>query len=229
MSVLLALAFTSAPSWGQELPELLVQIHWARAKLGLPALSGPEEELFALGVFLQGTGRNAEARALFQEILQRFPDSDELGEVWLGIGDTFEGEDQHAEAHSAYLRASTYLTGKRRVLALDRAAWELAHQGEPDRAFALVVEAIEHSFGSGQEIGELFEVQREALRDLVVFAAQVDADEHPRRSPYGLAHMETLWELHARMAGLYRQAGEIERAALIEGWLLRLTTDPTDL
>jgi tetratricopeptide (TPR) repeat protein len=229
MSALLAMALLAAPSWGQELPELLVKIHWARAQLGMPALAGPEEELFALGVYLQGAGRNAEARAIFQTILERWPDSPDLGEVWLGVGDTHEGEGQHTEAHAAYLRASTYLTGQRRVLALDRAAWELAHQGEPERAFSLVVDALEHSFGSGQETGALFEVQREALRDLVVFAAQIDADAHPRRSPYGLAHMDTLWDLHARMAGLYRQAGELERAARIEGWLLRLTSDPTDL
>jgi tetratricopeptide (TPR) repeat protein len=226
MSAFLSLALLAAPSWGQDLPELLVKIHWARQQLGQPPLAGPEEELLALGIYLQGTGRDAEARAIFHQILARYPDSPDLGEVWLGIGDTHEGEGDHEAAHAAYVRASSFLTGRRRVLALDRAAWELAHQGEPARAFATVVEALEHSFGSGQEPGSLIDVQREALRDLVAFSAMIDAQQHAGRSSSGLVHLEVLWDLHARMAGVCRQEGEVEKAVDIERWLYVLASTP---
>lgn len=224
MSGFLAATLWTAQALGQspalEGELLLDKIRWARAALGQPPLSGPEEELLALGVFLQGTGRNAEARALFWQIVSRFPDSPDLGEAWLGIGDTHEAEGQHRAAHEAYLEASRYLTGHRRVLALDRSAWQLTRLGEHERAFTTVVEALEHSFGSGQTpTPALLAIQREALRDLVAFSALIDADQHPSRSPSGLTHLEILWDLHARMAGLCRQQGEVERAADIEGWL----------
>jgi tetratricopeptide (TPR) repeat protein len=128
MSAFLSLALLAAPSWGQDLPELLVKIHWARQQLGQPPLAGPEEELLALGIYLQGTGRDAEARAIFHQILARYPDSPDLGEVWLGIGDTHEGEGDHEAAHAAYVRASSFLTDRRRA-----ARWPLLVGAGPPR------------------------------------------------------------------------------------------------
>jgi TolA-binding protein len=143
-----------------------------------PSYERTDEVLFVVAYNLYESGKKDAALANYNLLIKRYPQSKFVPDAYLQLGDHYFNGNDLARARAAYERAVSYRLPKIYAFALYKLAWcdynAADFQGAIDK-FKAVIDYADAQ--AAQSVGKRDRIEKrsEALRDMVLAYAQIDA------------------------------------------------------
>ena len=176
-----------------------------------PTFEDIDAVLYYLGANYLQIGENDNARIFFEELAQNFPQSEYLQQSHLLLGELDFAEGYMESAQLYYSFVATDPGTSIHYYALYKIAWCIYNlaQGPDDYEEGLdilleVIEGTDALEGRGDT-----RLQRDALRDMVLFYAEVGRADRAYRT-FNAISPDEAFNLSARLARIYGEKGEYE-------------------
>jgi TolA-binding protein len=140
-----------------------------------PRYERSDEVLFILGHNLYENGSREEGVASYRALVEQYPQSRFVPDAYVQMGEHFFASNDLARARSAFEKAAAFRLPKLYPFALYKLAWCDYNAGAHFEAIAKFQEVI--SYAEGEMRGDRVQLRNEALRDIVLAYARVDAVE----------------------------------------------------
>jgi len=168
-----------------------------------------DEVLFVLGYNLYEMGKKTDGIKFYWDLIKQFPKSKFAPDAYLALGEHFFNNNEVFKAVQAYQKALGYQDQKIYVFALYKLAWCDFNLGEYDKGIEKLKQVVE--IAEGEERSKI-QLKREALNDLSLFFAYVDAVDEARDYFERAAGKSAVRELVKRLARIYEEQGKNDQA-----------------
>lgn len=186
-----------------------------------PGYARRDEVLFADAYNKAELGRREEAIAGYVELLRAFPGSRFAGDAQVQLGEHYFESNQLQKAREAYGQALDSPNASLRNFARYKLAWCDYNAGDDEAAISKLKEVVADARGGRGTADQ----RREALGDLVLGFARLDAIDEAMRYFEAEASESEARHLIARLAGLLLDAGHPKSARRAYGWLIATAPD----
>jgi len=140
-----------------------------------PSYERRDEVLFVAAHNLYDSGQREQGVARYQTLIQRHPDSRFVPDALIQLGEHFFARNDLPRARAAFERAAAFHVPKLYAFAVYKLAWCDYNAGAYSRAIARFQEVI--AYAEGETRGDRVQLKAEALRDIVLAYARIDAVE----------------------------------------------------
>ena len=190
-----------------------------------------DEVLFNLAYNLYDTGKKKEAIARYWDLIRQHPDSKFVPDAYVQMGEHFFNSNDLERARKAYQKALAFNIPQIYAFALYKLAWCDFNAGAYEEAihkFQKVVSYQEQAIASGAraERKDKVQLKNEALADMVLSWAQLNAVDQARDYYAQHASRRKTHHLMARLANVYFDAGKWDPA--IHTYQMIIQEDPAD-
>jgi TolA-binding protein len=174
-----------------------------------PGYERRDEVLFVLGHNLYESGSREEGVASYRALVERYPRSRFAPDAYVQMGEHFFAANDLSRARAAFEKAASFRLPRLYPFALYKLAWCDYNAGAHSAAVAKFQEVIAYS--EGEMRADRVQLRTEALRDIVLAYARLDAVENA---------VAYLWEKAGgegpsaveRLAATYFDAGKFEQS-----------------
>lgn len=174
-----------------------------------PRYQRRDEVLFVLGHNLYESGNREQGVASYRTLVEQHPQSRFVPDAYVQMGEHFFASNDLPRARTAFEKAASFRLPKLYPFALYKLAWCDYNAGAYSAAIAKFQEVI--SYSEGEMRADRVQLKNEALRDIVLAYARLDAVE---------GAIAYLWEKAGgqgaeaveRLASTYFDAGKFERS-----------------
>jgi len=188
--------------------------------------------LFYLGNFSSQMGESEEGYNYYAKLVTRFADSKYLPDALVNMGEYFFQRDEFETALDFFKRVVEFKTSQIYPFAMYKEAWCHYNMGFYEEAFKKFVEVIQYTIqaeqsGNAPRIG----LKSEAQKDIVLAFSQLPGAKEGQAIPFFKSIAPDIYiQLSSRLARLYSDQGEYEKAVKMYSWLMEETPDsPTIL
>ncbi|MHB8418528.1 MAG: tetratricopeptide repeat protein [Myxococcales bacterium] len=190
-----------------------------------------DEVLFNLAYNLYDTGKKKEAIARYWDLIRQHPDSKFVPDAYVQMGEHFFNSNDLEKARKAYQKALAFDIPQIYAFALYKLAWcdfNAQAYEEAIHKFQKVVAYQEQAIASGAraERKDKIQLKNEALADMVLSWAQLNAVDQARDYYAQHASRRKTHHLMARLANVYFDSGKSDPA--IRTYKMIIDEDPND-
>jgi len=177
-----------------------------------PGYQRRDEVLFVAAHNLYDSGSKEEGIARYGALIQQYPRSRFVPDAYVQLGEHFFAANDLARARAAFEKAASYRLPKLYPFALYKLAWCDYNAGAYSAAIAKFQEVI--GYAEGETRRDRVQLKAEALKDIVLAYARVDAVEG------AVAYLtekggEQAVDAIGRLAATYFEAGKFEHSIRI--------------
>lgn len=143
-----------------------------------PTFQGMDEVYFFMGYNLNATGRDAEAVDYYKKLVREFPNSSNVPDSWMAIGDYYFSHNNVYDALPAYEEVLRYEAAKVFGYAKYKIGWCYYNLGKYPNAIETFKDVVSWSDEQSSMGKSQITLREEALKDLVMaFAEEGSVDE----------------------------------------------------
>jgi TolA-binding protein len=172
-----------------------------------------DEVLFTMGYNLYESGEKSEGVKMYWELIKSFPESRFVPDAYLAMGEHYFNNNDVSNAKKAYDRALKFKDSKVYTFALYKLAWCDYNLGEYEKAIDKFQQVVELAQREAQKAGgdkNKIQLRREALQDMVLSYAQIDALDSAERYYLSQVGKQGALEYLRRLAKTYEKQGKAE-------------------
>jgi TolA-binding protein len=174
-----------------------------------PAYERRDEVLFVAGHNLYESGNRDRGIAYYSALIAQYPKSRFVPDAWVQTGEHFFATNDLRRAREAFEKAASFHLPKLYAFALYKLAWCDYNAGAYGAAIAKFKEVIAYSEGEAR--GDRVQLRQEALKDIVLAYAHVDAIDGAVAYLAEKAGADSV-EAIQRLAATYFDDGKFEQA-----------------
>ena len=174
-----------------------------------PAYERRDEVLFVAGHNLYESGNRDRGIAYYSALIAQYPKSRFVPDAWVQTGEHFFATNDLPRAREAFEKAASFHLPKLYAFALYKLAWCDYNAGAYGAAIAKFKEVIAYSEGEAR--GDRVQLRQEALKDIVLAYAHVDAIDGAVAYLAEKAGADSV-EAIQRLAATYFDDGKFEQA-----------------
>src|SRR5581483_11297407 len=174
-----------------------------------PRYERRDEVLFVFGHNLYESGRRQEGVAIYRTLVDQYPQSRFVPDAYVQMGEHYFASNDLPHARAAFEKAAAFRLPKLYPFAVYKLAWCDYNAGAYAAAIARFQEVI--SYSEGETRSDRVQLKNEALRDIVLAYARVDAVEGAIAYLSGKAGTGAT-DAVEKLASTYFEAGKFEQA-----------------
>src|ERR1041384_22548 len=144
-----------------------------------PSYERKDEVLFVVAYNLYEAGSKAEAIQNYNTLIKQYPQSKFVPDAYVQMGEHFFISNDLTRARAAFEKAASFKLPKLYPFAVYKLAWCDYNAGEYQGSIDKFKEVISYSEGGSKD---RIQLKNEALKDIVLAYAQIDAIDRDRKS-----------------------------------------------